>query len=259
MLITKFGSTYAGGFTFSQVQASNGFNLARPPVVAEIDGSAGAYDFIGADNFPLAAQPIQIAHDILSDTYAAVDDDLDALKAATLCLGRDKLWGLVRDGSKRWTWAKCIGLNYSEKYREQTIALPVGLSFMLADGGVWYEETESDTSAPASPFTATNNGNSPAHVRFNFTAFSTAAYTIAASNGTNGTGWSWTGNMVATKHLIIDSAAMTAKNDGANAYSGLTPTDPTRWLTLDPGANTITWSFTGLATASHFYWYDTYL
>lgn len=260
MLITKFGSTYAGALAFDLYQSVDGLGTARPAVVAEVDGSAGSFDFWGDENFPIASQSITKSYTLLGSSYADVDVDLDALKADTLCIGRNKLWALMRDSSKRWSWAKCTSLAYSEAYNDRTRALKVDLAFML-ESGAWYAESETNLDEGGASFNITNSGNAPAGYRLDFYAYSAppGTYTIAVANTTNGTGFTFVGSIAASKHLIIDTGAFTCLNDGANAYANLTPVKPTNWLTLEPGVNAMTLSFNGLATDIDHYWYNTWL
>ena len=66
------------------------------------------------------------------------------------------------------------------------------------------------------------------------------------TNATNGTSVTILATVAGTKHLIVDTLAMTALNDGANAIGSVIHTGAVPLLTLTPGVNALTISGSGI-------------
>jgi hypothetical protein len=65
--------------------------------------------------------------------------------------------------------------------------------------------------------------------------------------------WTWTGTVAVSTSLTVDCGQRSIKNNGVDAYSGLAlNVDHTvaDWLRLEPGANTITITYSGNADNS---------
>lgn len=192
--------------------------------------------------------------------YSNLEYPLNTLRAATISAGESKLWALMRDGSYRWAWAKCV--SHAPPENTQTrMTLPVSLEFHCREG-LWYNETQhTSTITSAGANALANAGNYPAAVSCDLTAGDAAvtAFSLAAT----GQGWAFAGTLAATKHLIVSPGAYTATNNGTGCYSSLTITDKgDLWLHLPKNASTsITGAITGGGTGWTYTlsWYDTWI
>ena len=210
---------------------------------------------------PLQAFEIWESYQEYAGTYAGVETAVNLLKRNTIAKKRSKLWGLMRDGTKRWAWAKCIGFKPPEKYGNK-MAVPVSVTFHLAEG-LWYAGNNSSTSRTANgSFNVTNNGDYPAMLRVSLQNLGASITAVVLSNAANGYTWTFGDTIAWNDTLIVDAGMYSCTNGGDDAYSGLTlPAAQVIWMKLDPGSNVLTLTVT-TASASWtavLTWYDTWL
>lgn len=238
MLIARFGPTWAGATVLSSVDASDDWLNSTTPVVAQAGGAGGAFDFAGDKPYPL--QPITVSKTltVASSDWATVESCVDVYKGL-IGIGRDKLWGVCRDGSHRWAWAKCVEVNASEKPK-QFHTYPIAMKFYLSEG-MWYAENLTSHifyhTAPVSLM----NGN----------WFAYPTFTLGVTNGTInsftlsdvGGRWSmaYSNAVSAARQVVINCAAMSVTHTGvANAYQYLTiPSNQFPWSWLVPGNSSV--------------------
>lgn len=261
MLIARFGSTWAGATVLPTNEASDDWVNSTVPTVVQAGAAGGVFDFAGDKSYPL--QPITVGKTltVASSTWAGVEPYVDTYKGL-VGYGRNKLWGLCRDGSHRWAWAKCVEVNASEKPK-QYHTYPIAMKFYLPEG-VWYAENlTSHVFTHAAPVAVLNG-----------TWFAYPTFTIAVTVGTInaftlsdvGGRWSltYTHDITAAHSVAVNSAALSCTHTGVtNAYQYLTiPTGQFPWAWIIPVgmsiqlAVTYGGSLTYTCTVNH---YATYL
>lgn len=194
-----------------------------------------------------------------TDPWVTLGAAVDALRLATIAADESKLWALMRDGSYRWTWAKCIKFNAPERVG-QIQHCPIDLQFKCRTG-LWYSETEHSFNTDGDDVIV-NAGNAATPLKITITAGGTAGgdfeidSILPVNNGVD-----WTGTIAATKSLVLDSEKFSILNDGVNAYSTLVVDDPFDWwMYLTPGNNQIRQiSGPGAGTVTNYKWYDAWV
>lgn len=259
MIIARFGDTWAGAYSLPNGGMADDYGTDRPPITSRVGGQNGEFDAIGTDANPIAPVRVKKTAIVTATSWAGVETALAAMRAA-LVGNESKLWGEVRDGSRRWAYAKCVAFSAADRFG-QILHCPITLEFLLTEG-VWYSETlHTTTKTTAAAHVLANAGNVPAAVKVTVVP-AVASMTAFAASAT-GQGWAWAGTLNTAKSLIVDAAAYSATNDGADAYAALTITRPSAlWLHLLPGNNTITITRTqggGGTFAATFEWYDTWI
>ena len=233
MLIARFGPTWAGAIVLPATEASDDWPNSTLPTVVQAGGAGGAFDFSGDKPYPL--QPITVSKTLVatSSTWAAIEPLVDIYKGL-VGYGRDKLWGLCRDGSHRWAWAKCIEVNASEKPK-QFHTYPVTMKFYLPEG-VWYAENPTSHIFYHTAPVTTLNGNWFAYPVFTIavTVGTMNAFTLSDVGGR----WSltYTHNITAAHSVVVNSAALSCVHTGVtNAYQYLTiPVGQFPWAWIIP-------------------------
>jgi|WetSurMetagenome_2_1015567.scaffolds.fasta_scaffold18114_3 hypothetical protein len=256
MLITRFGDTYSTAYVLPLGMAEDNLPRQRSPQVQRVANADGAFDFNGSSAWPIEPLTVRKQAIVTAATWAGVDTALDALHAATIALGEQRLWAELRDGSKRWAWAKCRSIRTPDKVG-QPQHCPITLEFDLREG-LWYAETASlYQKVGAGTFTLTNAGDVRVPVKVTMQSSNTlTAYAISAT----GRGWSYAGSIGINDTLIVDAAAYLATKNAADCYSSLTITDKSAfWFYLEPGSNSVTITFTGGNPGADIVWNDAYL
>lgn len=258
MIIDRFGSTYAGAFDLTNLQADDNWPAARPPVISPVSGAGGAFDHYGVDNYPVSPLNISKTFTLSGSSYANVGVLETALRAAAISVGESKLWGIWRDGTTRvWAWAKCIGLSMPRTSDGQFTTMPGEIVFFAREG-LWYGEVEHTGfhAFAASPFnfSDTNNGNYPALVKTTINANHTAD---ALSNPSSG----WTSTTAFTSALVVDARAYSVWRDTfIDAYATFSPdAGQVAWLWLAPGSNSMTYTYTGAGGQIQTEYFHTYV
>lgn len=265
MIISRFGATWAAGYELGQIKGESVFPIARPPAIAQVGGAAGAFDYYGDNNFPLAPSVVTHSFNLSAATWAAIEPALDTLKRRTVGAGRTKLWGLCRDNTHRWAWAKCIGLDVSEVNRNY-LRVPVKASFQLTEG-LWYGEEMHDMSYMyTAAFYCPNYGSYRASLATRVRPIIGNLTSFTLTNADNGDTWTYTGAIPEGQMLVVDSGAYQCTLNSVGAYSGLSiGSGQVQWLALEPGTvaatNSIAVSWTPGATVVWIgvQWWDTYL
>lgn len=146
MIITRFGDTsdmYAGAYVLPTLKGEQPQEATRTPVTATVSGADGAFDFFGAQPFPLAAKELTLKGELHGASYADISTQLLALKQATVGRGEALLWGEERNGAAPvpilWARAKCNAVQDGEAAGKNFINYPVSMAFWLSEG-VWYSE-----------------------------------------------------------------------------------------------------------------------
>lgn len=211
----------------------------------------------------------------LESHYRDLDTALDHLKQYTLAAGETKLWGLRRDGTVRWAWAKCTSVKAPEKYGNKLV-IPVEVEFSLREG-LWYAETESTLALHSETlpytFTLTNNGNHPAMVKAVLSNGDVSSLTQPKlENLTNGQSWTYdragaTDDVQLMHTVTVDAAAESVLDTplggpATEAYANLVlGANQVVFMQLGPGANSM--RFSGTPSDTELYdltltWFDTY-
>ncbi len=204
-------------------------------------------------------------------SYVYLETLLQRLVLGTVAAGETKLWGLLRDGTRHWAWAKCVSLKPPETYT-QKLVWPIEIGFSVKEG-VWYAETESAVSVHdhASPYTFSrlNAGNQPALLKATLLNNAASALTLPKlENLTNGLEWTFnragtTADVEQSHSLVVDAAAAAVTYDGADAYASLAlGATQVVFMQLEPGVNSMRFSATITGSPDYdltLQWFDTYL
>lgn len=120
------------------------------------------------------------------------------------------------------------------------------VSFPWQSGGATFPLTKITASATNFFFTVTNAGNvNQRNIQISVTPAAGTTMTNFQILDAISPVLSWTGSVVATKILLINTSSRQVFNDGAAAYSGLTaPTTSEDWFALAAGAQTVTYQAT---------------
>jgi hypothetical protein len=256
MLVTRFGNTYSSAYVLPLGKAEDTIPRLRSPQVQRVANADGAFDFHGSSAWPIEPLTVRKSAIVTAAAWADLDTALDALHAATIASGELRLWAEMRDGTKRWAWAKCRSIHTPDRVG-QPLHCPITLEFDLREG-LWYAETASLYQKIGSgTFTLTNAGDVRVPVKVTMQSFNTlTAYAISAT----GRGWSYAGSIGINYTLIVDAAGYIATKNAADCYSSLTITDKSAfWFYLDPGANSVTITYTGGSPGADIEWNDAYL
>lgn len=234
--------------------------------------TGASYDHYGNDTAPEAANSITTSFEIIDTTATAVQTARDAIRA--LAGLKRRLWAHFPDGTDRFVWARLSRVRM-ERRREYVYYQPVDLTFEVAQPGwngvlhgaawlldngetldtglyldlddVWIPSSDGDTE------TVNNAGNRM--VRDALLTI-TASATATISNVRIRCGscdWTWTGTVAVSTSLTVDCGSRTIKNNGVDAYDGLTLNSGhtvADWLQLAPGSNTVTINYTNNADNS---------
>lgn len=221
---------------------------SQPGFVATINGG---FDVYGSDVAPVNTPFTATLRAIVSEeTDAAQRAAIDGLRAKARVRGK-----LVRqaedDLSIHWAWARLQQVQQRRVYNQRGYQI---LEFTWAMESEWYADRADLTETLAgSPYTLSveNEGNRTVTNAAITISADSANLTAATITTTNGTHLIWAGTLLAGDDLVIDCGAKSIKNDGANAYAGLsygsghTIDD---WLRIY-GVMDITITYTGGGTA----------
>lgn len=267
MKIAAFGSTYAGAYVFPTYKAADDLTTERPSSLQRVGSTSGAFDFLGSTANPIMPLTVRKSFEIVASTYAGVETALNTARASLLAADESKLWALMRDGSKRWTYAKVTAFSAPESVgTRQTI--PVSVEFACREG-LWYGETANTQAIVGTTvYTVTNAGNATAPLKIT-AAISSVNMTSVRFDVDYGSiaplyRVTYGGTVVPGTSLVIDSGAYSVTNNGAADYANLTvaSTAGDYWLALKPGSSDLHISAithpagTRTVTAE---WYDTWV
>src|SRR5512139_959164 len=113
MLISRFGTAYAGAYQISHSGEIDDWTITRPAVVeGDLWGMSGALDHYGTLNYPYGPMVVSKSFMATASTWAGVEAALESLTNNTIMADESKLWGMERNGSVNlWTYAKCTNLS----------------------------------------------------------------------------------------------------------------------------------------------------
>jgi len=217
--ITKFDTT-----TLSAVSPMQdvGVPAANAPGIETI---GGAVDALGSDTARVSL-PYR-----LTVRAEDVQQSLAAMKTAyyatrSMYGKRAKLYR-TPDGTStasEWVYARLVGIQ-AQRDGETQLAVPYTLVFDVYSH-VWSGTTQTATAAMdtsgAVSVACRNNGNAEVRNPVITITAGTAALTSVTLTANSETALTWAGTLAAEKALVIDCGARTVRNDGADAYSGLT-------------------------------------
>lgn len=241
----------------------------------------GFYDNYGTADSPQGIRPIVARGKIVETTATSMLTELDALRKK---IGkRGKLTLRFDDGTLRWQWARLVDVDIpADKHfrlmSEFTLTWITAAqhwygiivspdewtvgdgTWVMGDGTAELGENGTETTltatgatgtAPPSggttqTITVTNGGNKTAtNIVFTITAGTNNISAIKVANDTTSENWYFSTTVSAGNILSVDCGAMNVTNNGANAYANFVPSNRARWMTLDPGTNTLTVTVNG--------------
>jgi hypothetical protein len=215
--ISKFGTT-----TIAQVEPVH--DLSLPAKAQGVETIGAAIDEWGSGVAPIATPyRITVRGEEYANTKATLGTKFYALRS--LVGTRDKLYRTPDStSSQEWVYARLINMSASRDGHSQ-LAVPYSMTFAIF-GPVWNGTSHTTTAAlgtePSTVVAVYNGGNAPVRTPIITITASTndiTSVTIAA-NGESSI--SWAGTLASGNDLVIDCGAGTVRNDGADAYSGVT-------------------------------------
>lgn len=295
MIITHFGGDIvAFAYALSQVDSEEDYSIDRPPVVAQVSGASGAFNFYGQgtgdDKFALSgvsgspAAPRTITKTFKlhepGGTYTDVKDLLDELVRNTVAFyipngPHPIIHATRRDGTRIKALGECTSVSPPERIGQfQTLA--VDLSFFLSEG-LWYSEGRNQVVRNGAGVIAiANAGNWPAMVRVQIEA-GVIAPEVKVKRTSTPTGticqWEWVGTTsgAGSNRFRVDPDFYSVTNGGVGAYADFTAgAGQVAWLWLPPtntadgggGPDTYELEIAASVMASQtttVSWHDTYL
>lgn len=251
MKIAAFGSTYAGAYVFPTYKAADDLTTERPSSLQRVGSTSGAFDFLGSTANPIMPITVRKSFEIVASTYAGVETALDTARASLLAANESKLWALMRDGSKRWAWAKVTEFAAPESVgTRQTI--PVSVGFECREG-IWYAESVSTQIVNgSSTVTLANAGNIVTPVKVVISESGGDCVSPYVENTTNSSKWLWGDTLHTGESITVDAAEYSILKGTTDDYATLTITNQFAfWLYLNPGNNSVKFdntSYTGTLT-----------
>jgi len=214
---TKFGTT-----TIAQVSPVHDISL--PARAQGVETIGGAVDPHGSAQAPIAIPyTITIRGEEIANTLATLATKFRALRP--LVGKRDKLYrSLDGTSATEWAYARLVGMQASRDGDTQ-LATPYTLRFDVYSP-VW-NGTSVVTSAalgtePSTVLAVYNSGNAEVRNPIITITAATGAITNDTLSANSETSLSWAGTLASGNDLVIDCGAQTIRNDGTDAYSGVT-------------------------------------
>ncbi len=250
-LITRFGDEYATAEVLPTAGGEQPLGAGGVPSGRIRLPGGGSFDAWGRERPQPQAHQITVRGRWSAASVTAMETKVDAL--AALKGRRSKLWR-SNGVAQRWRYARCLRVEVPAG-RGTPTSDEISLDFEL-EAGPWYGLAHSDTIlVDASPKTiaAANGGNARVtNPVITITAAGSAITRIKiAVSGVSEL--QWDGSLAVAKSLVIDCGARSIKNNGIDAYAGLTLTANHRisdWLRLEPGNNSVVITRTGGDNAS---------
>lgn len=224
-----------------------------------LPGQAGAFDPFG---YGQVRAPLTItrSYELVADTYADIDDQLDAIRAKA---NRGRRWLVIemRDGDTRGTWAKLTRVQ--APYRPDFLQhLPVQLTFEINwpwfedTTDIWYLDAGEDLDdgltfdrnytlrGGSGPSNITNNGGDA--ITRGLLVIKGSSVKPAVVNNTNGWSITFGRNVPAGSTLFIDVGAQTARMNGEDVWADITlGENQVGFFRLETGLNSLTFSGAG--------------
>ncbi len=238
--------------------------------------SNGAYDLDGGATFQ---QPFTIKYScLISSSLQSTVDDIKAEASK----GRQLLVALMRDTTKRQTWAKITNISHAADFNNYDYVQPLSITFQIdypfwlsfdlppswGDGTLWgggelwggLFVSQNLTTTSATFAIDASEGTAPIRKGvITINPQSGGSFTdVRVDNTTNGFYFTYTGVGVADDLLVIDLLPQSIKLNGSNAYSGLFwPSDQLEIMRLEPENNSFTVAFTTIGgTVKFIYQYE---
>jgi hypothetical protein len=163
---------------------------------------------------------------------------------------QQQLIQVMPDGSQRIAMAECVDFQKITWQAGREAADAVA-DFQLADPW-FYTANVVDSARDVSASPTSFNFTHPGTVRGNQVMFDILGPAVNPQilNNTNGVSVQCLVTVAATKHLLIDSGAWTALNDGVQAIGSIRHSGAFPFMFFEPGVNALSWTATGLSAAS---------
>ncbi len=206
----------------------------------------GAYDPLGPEQAWTPGGQISVRGVLVKDTVEELEAAYLAWRAA---LGtRNRLYRVAASsGREEWAYARLIQID-CPRVPDFPTALAVDLTFVQLSR-VWNgadRDVDATLAAGTTRVSLANAGNARvANPRLTVTAVGgelTRVELDVSVGGTQVVDLSWAGTVAAGQALVIDCGEASVKNNGADAYAGLTYGSAhlwDDWLHLDPGTTTL--------------------
>jgi len=214
---TKFGTT-----TIAQVSPVHDISL--PSRSQGVETIGGAVDPYGTEQGPIAVPyTITIRGEEIANTLATLATKFRALRP--LVGKRDKLYrSLDGTSATEWAYARLVAMQ-AQRDGETQLATPYTMRFEIYSS-VW-NGTSVVTSAalgtePTTEIAVYNSGNADVRTPVITITAATGAITNVTLTANGETSLSWAGTLASGNDLVIDCGAGTVRNDGTDAYSGVT-------------------------------------
>jgi len=216
----------SGTVIFGDTQAEDDWAFEMPPVVSQVGGAHGVYDYYDDAIYPISPTTVTKRY-VLTGTYTDIKTSWTGIVRDIMTLQRSKLWGLPRggiSGDEIWAYAKLIRARAIEQAGRGQLAWPVELTFLCPEG-IWYEK-DLDTDQITSNVVGRalyNGGDLPALVKATLTATGTKINQVVRTNTSSSTSITRddTGGSGVSPgtSLIINSEAYSVLNNGVDAYN----------------------------------------
>lgn len=139
-------------------QSQQGLALPSSPVI----GASYSYDHFNYSNAPKMDSLETVRFVNLRSSPAALETDLDSLRAVMYRAGRGKLFTIDSAGNRRWCWARVSDMPSFTFTPGLFRHLPVAISFKRMSD--WYDVSQTSVTSAlitvsGTTFTVTNSGN----------------------------------------------------------------------------------------------------
>lgn len=219
--------------------------------------SGGALDLFAGERIRPKSRKVTKMCTLHGVTESELQTQMDALQA--LVGTAERLWRLrIADDNKHWVDASFDGMPWKRKYGSMNRFLQdVQLSFTVYSPA-WYSETTHNYSggvvlaepddlttvlAESGETTVlhidyTGNIDQPAVI---FTITATGTVTLVTINNVwNGYSFSYDGTLISGETLVIDTGAVSVKNNGVDDYAHFhPPANHEEWMHISPGNNAL--------------------
>jgi hypothetical protein len=211
---------------FPITQDEDDWSPEMPPVLSQIGGAHGAFDYYDDAIWPISPLVVTKNYRIVG-TYNAIQATWNSALDKMLELERSKLWGVPRgvaSGQYVWAYAKLSRYRAVERAGRGQLAWPVSLVFTLPEG-IWYTDTLNTQNVTSNGnYVLTNPGSLLSPVKFSLTP-ATSAVTKFVANIGSGISMTWDDSggsgVLPGNTLVIDCEQYSILNNGIDAYDKL--------------------------------------
>lgn len=245
MRIAAFGPDGPTGLStdnviFPVTQDGDDWMPEMPPVLSQIGGAHGAFDYYNDAIWPIAPLTVTKNYRIVG-TYNAIQATWNSTLNKIFELERSKLWGVPRGVATSqyvWAYAKLSSFRAVEQAGEGQLAWPVSLTFTLPEG-IWYnDELNTQNITANGNYVLNNQGTLPSPVKFSLTPATSAVTKLVANISTIiSVTWDDSGGsgVLPGNTLEIDCAQYSVLNNGVDAYDKLSiGSGQVVWFALPP-------------------------